>query len=157
MATAASVEGATEPTASPSDADVKDSNVRMPRNEANLRQNMLFDRQPAEARKLRSYRNTMLQPSVRGLLMSQSQSHTGDADRRPIPKFDSSATQGAYRDAAAHASPAHRLALALRPVMGYTRLPNSSGNSAPTGNSAINLRYMQLCKPKHHAQVLHAV
>ena len=34
---------------------------------------------------------------------------------------------------------AHRLALPLRPVMGYTRLPNSSGNSAPTGSSAISL------------------
>ena len=37
MATAASVDGATEPTASPSAEDVKDSSVRMPRNDANLR------------------------------------------------------------------------------------------------------------------------
>jgi len=43
MATAASVEGATEPTASPSEADVKDSSVRMPRNAANLHRNMLPD------------------------------------------------------------------------------------------------------------------
>ena len=36
MATAASVLGATEPTARPRDADAKDSNVRIPRNFANL-------------------------------------------------------------------------------------------------------------------------
>ena len=38
MATAASVDGATEPTARPSAADVNDSSVKMPKNDANLRE-----------------------------------------------------------------------------------------------------------------------
>ncbi len=51
MATAASVDGATEPTARPSAADVNDSSVKMPRNDANLQQVTATLTSPAQGTK----------------------------------------------------------------------------------------------------------
>ena len=138
IATAASVDGATEPTASPRAADVKDSSVRMPRNDANLH-------------------STVAQLTTHGVLMHPPAAAAHDCAMKvrhghgeEKVSLQSSTIHARFTPQCTHIAclqhrlwlgrAAHRLALGFRPVMGYTRLPNSSGKSAPTGNSAISLR-----------------
>lgn len=100
VASAASVEGAMEPTARPSAEAANDSSVRMPRNLANLQTSWL----------------------VRCCCDSGKDAW--------IPRCHcdcKSSTNGL---------PACLKGRGLRPVRGYTTVPNSSGKTAPTGSSA---------------------